>query len=98
MGFPRRARPPRRASGRSLAEGLPLMNKMVLITTASLLTSCAQPNWTKTGATAASLETDKAQCHYEAEIATAAVENAVAAGVKEAFIETACLRARGWNN
>lgn len=70
---------------------------LLLIVTAASLASCAA-NWTKPGGMPAMLASDQAQCHYEAEVATAPIRSPVEAGVKEGFMETACLRARGWAN
>lgn len=73
------------------------MTRPAVIVASLLLASCnATTNWTKPGASDAMLETDKAKCHYEAEFATAPIRDAIEAGVKEGFMEVACLRAKGW--
>jgi hypothetical protein len=60
-----------------------------------LLTGCAG-QWERPGATQASLDADRLQCKYEADKATAAIANPVAAGMQESTIMSSCLRAKGW--
>lgn len=62
---------------------------------ALLLAGCAG-QWERTGATQADLSSDQAQCRYEAEKAVAAVDNAVAAGMRQGQITVSCMRVRGW--
>jgi hypothetical protein len=60
-----------------------------------LLAGCAG-QWERPGATQASLDADRLQCKYEADKATAAIANPVAAGMQESTVTASCLRSKGW--
>lgn len=72
--------------------------KMMFVLAATLSLSSCAANWTRPEGTPAMLAADKAQCGYEAEAATAGIEDPVRSGVRAGFMEVSCLRARGWTN
>lgn len=67
-----------------------------LIMALSLMLSACATHWSRPGATQNDLASDQATCDYEAMKATAAVDNAVAAGMREGMITSACMRSKGW--
>jgi hypothetical protein len=75
-----------------------IVRNLVLATTAALAASCTSTagQWSKPGATQAMLTADAAQCQYETDRATAAIENPVHAGVQDSLLVRSCMNAKGW--
>lgn len=61
-----------------------------------LLSGCAGPSWSRPGGTQAQLAQDNAQCQYQADLATAAIDNPVHAGIQDALLNISCMKAMGW--
>jgi len=71
------------------------------------LSGCSQIGWTKPGATQADFDFQKAQCEYQANLATPdntliaksgdAIAQGIANGMRIGNLEQMCLRANGWS-
>lgn len=81
------------------------MQKMMVVALASVLAGCASAQWVKPGATAADFASDKAQCEYQANLATpgtpyydqgSAIASGISDGIRLAQLQRLCLQARGW--
>lgn len=69
----------------------------LLVVVLVFATGCAGP-WHRTGGTDADLHRDDLQCEYESKAATvsAAINDAIGAGITHGQLWIACMRARGW--
>jgi hypothetical protein len=59
-----------------------------------LLSGCT--GYMRPGVSATQEAQDEAQCHYEADKATASSSDPVMAGIAESDVETGCMRQRGY--
>jgi uncharacterized protein YceK len=78
------------------SQSLKLMLVIFAIIALIVLLSGCVTTWSRAGATQADLARDTAQCQYETDRATAAIDNPVHAGVQDSLLNASCMKARGW--
>ena len=80
---------------------------LLLATLSTLLSGCAQVTWVRPGANPSDFARDRAQCNYEADLATpntyngsggmgAALASGLADGLRKGTLIIECMESRGW--